>query len=117
MKKLVTIAGAFVLCGIIGFSAHAQNLLLNGSFESPAIPANAISTATPTSWQGNGSPFIRVLNGNYGVPEYSGPQDGQQYAAIGGGAALSQAFTITTAGTYELRWFDNAGDHPDAHCH
>lgn len=110
MKKLVTIAGAFVLCGIIGFSAHAQNLLLNGSFESPAIPANTISLATPTSWQGG----HRLLNGNYGGSEYPGPQDGQQYAAIGSGAALSQAFTIATAGTYELSWFDNAGDHPDA---
>jgi hypothetical protein len=99
----------------LGSSAYAQPLLLNGSFESPALPANTISLSSPASWQGSGA--FRIVNGNYGVPEYPGPHDGQQYAAIGSagfGSALVQVFTKTNAGTHLLSWFDNTGDHPDA---
>ena len=38
-----------VICAVVGISAQAQNLLLNGSFESPTVPANAYTFATPTS--------------------------------------------------------------------
>jgi len=108
--KIATLA----LCVAFGFSAHAQNLLLNGSFESPPIEADTIAIISPTSWDACcGNTAYRVLNGNYGVPEYAGPQDGHQYAAIGGGGSLSQSFNITTAGDYQLGWYDNAGDHPD----
>ena len=102
------------LCAVVCFSANAQNLLLNGSFESPGIPANTIAIATPDAWQGSAS--TRIISGNYGSPEFPGPEDGHQYVALGNDGILgsaSQAFVITTPGIYALRWFDNAGNHPD----
>ena len=64
--KITTLA----VCVVIGLSAHAQNLLLNGSFESPAIPANTIAIACPSSWQGSAS--TRIINGNYSFPDLPG---------------------------------------------
>jgi len=112
-KPIITILAVVT----VGFSAEAQNLLLNGSFELPAIPANTIAMASPSSWQGSIS--ARVINGNYGVPEFPGTQSGQQYIALGVDGSgipgsVSQVFTITVPGVHLLRWLDNAGDHPDA---
>ena len=81
MKKnrITTLA----MCGVMGFSAHAQNLLLNGSFESPSIPANTIQSATPTSWFW-GSAAAVLFSGDGGrAGVFPLPQDGQQYADIG----------------------------------
>jgi hypothetical protein len=94
----------------VGLPAHAQNLILNGSFESPSIAANSILQTTPVSWLGGNQPII--INGDYspGIPL---PQDGQQYADLGHfpslsqAAFLSQAFTVSSPGSYVLNWYDS----------
>ena len=90
--------------------AAAANLLLNGSFESPVVPANTYIKATPTSWQGSNNP--NMANGNIGSI-WPLAEDGQQYVILGvygngAASAISQAFTITNAGVYQLAWFDSA---------
>jgi len=98
--KIATLA----LCIAFGFSAHAQNLLLNGSFDSPTEPANTFSIAVPDSWVGSGD--IRILNGDYS-PGYPLPHSGQQYGMVGAASALSQTFTVSVAGRYAVTWFDS----------
>src|SRR5947209_14521946 len=102
---------SLAVCGAMGFAAHAQNLLLNGSFESPSIPANSFQRATPTSWIWSGPPAL-IHNGNSGDPfVWPLPEEGQQFGDIGNESffALSQPFTITNEGFYVLNWFDSAG--------
>lgn len=106
-KLLVTFLTASVF---VALPAHAQNLLLNGSFESPSIPANSVLQTTPDSWLGGNQPTI--INGDYspGIPL---PQDGQQYVSLGHypsepqAGSLSQVFTISSPGTYVLNWYDS----------
>src|SRR4051812_41999856 len=89
----------------VGLPAHAQNLILNGSFESPSIAANSVLQTTPVSWLGGNRP--NIINGDYslGIPL---PQDGQQFVSLGHypsepqAAFLSQAFTISIPGSYVL---------------
>lgn len=96
-----------------GLHADAQNLIQNGSFESPVIASNTVAIAIPTSWQGNAS--ARIINGNYAFPDLQGPQEGQQFASVGNDgvqAIISQDFTIEDSGTYMLTWFESAGNAP-----
>jgi hypothetical protein len=100
-----------ITSAIVAFAAHAQNLILNGSFESPVIPANSFQTATPTAWSWSGTP-AGIHSGNSGSPSvWPLPQDGQQFADVGNQSLfpLSQAFTITSEGQYALSWYDSAG--------
>src|SRR3989304_3237974 len=101
-RMIITTLAVFVF---VGLPAHAQNLILNGSFESPPIPANSVSfSTTPASWLGGNQPFL--INGDYspGIPL---PQDGQQYVCLGNSAFMSQAFKISSARTYVLNWYDS----------
>lgn len=100
-------------CAIAGWNPHAQNLLLNGSFESPAIAPDSRVIGTPSSWQAIGN--IRIMSGSFDVPDLQGPEDGQQYISIGNDgtqAAILQSVSIATPGVYTLAWFDNAGNLP-----
>ena len=100
---------AFAAC--LALTGNAQSLLLNGSFEFPAIPADTLAIRPPTSWERFGSP--RLVNGVYGGSEAPGSFDGQQYVSIGNDGiqmGISQTFTVATSGTYTLTWFDNAGN-------
>lgn len=104
MNRIITTLAVSVA---VGFSAHAQNLILNGSFESPAITANALSYPTvPDSWLGNN---VGILNGTYGGIDtlYPLPHSGQQYLHLGSSSFLSQAFTVSSPGKYVLSWFDS----------
>jgi hypothetical protein len=89
-------------------NARADELLLNGFFESPAIATDSFEIANPDSWVGTGA---RIINGSYGFPGYPGPFAGQQYMSLGNDgtdqATLSQTFIVTTPGTYLLYWIDN----------
>jgi len=101
-----------LLCSLVAVffnsAATGDNLLSNGSFESPIISGNTQAIQTPDSWR-NATSFPAIQSGSYGVPEYPGPQDGQQYVAIGSFGTLSQNFTVAAAGDYLLTWYDNAG--------
>jgi hypothetical protein len=106
-----------LICAVIGISAHAQNLLLNGSFESPSIAPNTYNGySIPTYWQ-TGPDGVGMVNG---VSSYGGvwplPEDGEQYAVLGNpgiGDSLSQVFTITDQGYYVLSWFGSAPIYDD----
>jgi len=97
---------AVTLWACIGFSALAQNLIVNGSFELPD-DGQTHSYLTPDSWQStNGMTGQPVI---YFDVNYS--QDGKQYIAIGTEGTgihnnLSQSFTVTNAGSFLLTWFD-----------
>jgi hypothetical protein len=116
MKKTrlvgIVIVAGLVVFGMVANSA-AASILLNGSFESPAIPINSYQHGTPSSWGWNGSSTGLILNGR---PYYSGvgywpsPWDGQQYVDIGNVSTFSlfQVFTVTNGGAYQLEWYDNA---------
>jgi hypothetical protein len=88
---------------LLAAPTHAQDLILNGSFESPTIAANTSSLTTPTSWSGT---QVSIISGDYS-PGYPLPHDGQQYALLGASSVLSQTFTISSPGTYFLKWFDS----------
>lgn len=95
------------VCAMAGYGANAQNLLLNGSFESPSVPTNIISATIPTSWSGSG-PLLGMIHGAYGTLYPPLPQDGQQYVALGNSSSLSQVFTISSPGNFTLSWFDSS---------
>src|SRR6266699_1406528 len=73
------------VCAVMGFSAHAQNLLLNGSFELPVIPVNTFQAATPTSWTWSGGTpgFVFNCSVPYGYGGFAAiwpaPKDAQQF--------------------------------------
>src|SRR3954452_23791289 len=84
--------------------AAAENVLVNGSFEAPALTPGAYVITSPTSWQGVRT---RLINGDGGEPEYPGPQDGEQFVSLGNDSSpmtLSQAFTISVPGPHLLTW-------------
>lgn len=103
----------FCLGSALAPHALAANLVVNGSFESPAAPADWFSTAIPTGWTalGNGSTTDIIHTG------YSGAvaSDGSQFVdLIGGGAGtlpsgLLQTLHLSGGQTYRLS-FDYNGD-------
>lgn len=106
MKAKLT---SLVVGAVVGFSAHAQNLLVNGSLESPVIPSNTTQHITPTSWTW-GSSVGLIFNGNLGGT-WPLPQDGQQFVDIGNQSiyTLSQTVTLTNQGIYVFSWNDSSG--------
>jgi hypothetical protein len=96
--------GILAITGALALQGHAQNLIINGSFESPVEPANAFTVAVPTGWSGG----VWIANGtpNNGFPT---PEDGNQYDDIGNGNSgpISQTFNVPATGQYSLTWFDN----------
>ncbi|MGD0350930.1 MAG: hypothetical protein ABSB84_11560 [Verrucomicrobiota bacterium] len=107
--KIVTV----VFSALFIFTARPQNLILNGSFESPVIPANTYQLATPTYWSWSGLTSGYIFNGNVleSGATWPLPQDGQQFVDIGNQSVLtlSQEFTITNQGVYVLSWYDSTG--------
>jgi hypothetical protein len=96
---LLTLATA-----LAGFSANAaNNLIYNGSFESPTVN-NVYSYITPTDWTGGTLLFNTVGDGFWPAP-----QDGNQYEDIGftGYPALTQVVNVPKTGSYSLTWYDN----------
>ena len=99
---------SLIVSAFLGSSTQAQNLILNGSFESPTVPANTFSQTVPDFWIGSGygNGYIGIINGNYG-PLLPLAHSGQQYAHLGYSSSISQAFTVTGPGKYVLSWFDS----------
>ena len=106
--KAITIAVSAV-SAVISLSAGAQNVLLNGSFESPTIASNAYEAVTPDSWTRESVHTVGIVNGRIDGLEslYPLPYHGQQYVSMGTESAeMSQQFTITHRGVYALTWSD-----------
>jgi hypothetical protein len=99
----IAFVSLLTICAFGGRATMAQNLVLNGSFEAPAISANSSLQTIPTSWTGND---VFIINGDFS-PGYPLPQDGQQYVLLGHNSSLSQSLTIG-AGTYVLSWHDSS---------
>lgn len=95
-------------CAVFGVFACAQNLVVNGGFESPSIPADTYESQTPTGWAWGGVGGW-LFNGTVNI--FPPPQSGQQFADIGNESSytLSQTFTAVSPGIYVLGWFDSAG--------
>lgn len=89
----------------------AQNLLSNGSFESPQNVANSASSEIPVNWSIEGN-APTLINGRINS-DFPKPLDGQQFVLLkvaNGGSpdGLSQTFTVTNSGTYRLGWSDTS---------
>ena len=102
--KIKSAVGILAITGALALQGHAQNLITNGSFESPAEPANSENWgAVPTGWSGGKI----IFNGSWGG--WPSPEDGNQHDDIGNGfdGGLSQTFNVPVTGQYSLTWFDN----------
>ena len=101
---------AIVTGGCLFSCLASANIVLNGGFELPSIPANSIENVTPTDWTG----FSTIFNGTYIEPgsTWPSPEEGNQFVDIGNavGTSLSQTISITTGGSYVLSWYDNTGE-------
>lgn len=91
-------------------TAHS-NLIVNGSFEQQSIPDGGLQALTPTAWTGGAVLMNPNAAGGLAGNPFTWPQpaDGQQYEDIGNESrfALTQSFSIGTAGSYLLTWLDN----------
>lgn len=119
-------------CRLVGILLTAAaplaqaNLVVNGSFESPDVPAGSTLVApTPTGWSSVGPQNTPLFDHPLAsTGNWPGAQDGDQYAALLGGTmtgfppfgsidmsaatGLRQTLTIPAAGEYVLSWHDNA---------
>ncbi len=107
-RTQILLAGCIALLACVP-TTTAQNLIVNGSFESPANAANTRLQTTPTGWAWSGSTGW-IINGAPAIGSYSSPTqlDGQQFVEIGNSASyvLSQTITSTSDGIYLLSWSD-----------
>lgn len=99
-----------LLAGLAG-SAWAQlcrpELLINGSFEFPAVPANTAQAIAPANWSWESSVGF-VFRGSP-APIWPLAQSGQQYADIGNTPdhRLRQTFTVPHRARMSLTWYDS----------
>jgi len=106
LSSVKTAISAIAACAFFHFAAHADNLILNGSFEEPPLAAGTAWQVAPTSWVRSGS-LAYIIHGDYSTL-YPLAQEGDQYAGLGNSSSLSQTFEVGTAGTYMLTWFDSS---------
>jgi hypothetical protein len=99
-----------VLAATVG-TAHAQlcrqELLVNGSFESPVIANNTAQQIAPTGWTWE-TDFWFVFRGSP-APIWPVAHTGEQYADIGNFFVyrLKQGFTLTHPSRVWVTWYDN----------
>jgi hypothetical protein len=117
-RQLFTLFAMTMIAPWASVAVHAQNLLLNGSFELPVEAPNTYPATVPTNWVPYGDPPAHVN----GVPTnllpavvFPGAEDGAQYIGLGINGegvsdGLKQQFTVTNIGVYVLSWFDTAPD-------
>jgi hypothetical protein len=98
-------------------SASHANLIVNGDFESPALPASpphyVYPNATVDSWTYNGG--ARLIDTSHGPNDWYGNTSpsgfsGVQYAFVQGTGTLSQAFN-SLGGLTTISWLE--GSRPD----
>ncbi len=113
---VITNAYGAVTSTVASLTLLGSNLLVNGSFVSPALAADTVVTNVPTGWSGmtfilNGNPYAGNVGSQPSVPPLyvaSGPppEDGQQCVDLKGGGPTQQ-FNLATSGLYRVSWFDN----------
>ena len=111
VRPLRSALATLVLAGL-ATSASAQlcreELLVNGSFEFPAVPANTALQIAPNNWSWQSAVGF-VFRGSP-APIWPLAQHGQQYADIGNSYdyRLRQNFTIPHRARIALTWYDSA---------
>lgn len=90
-------------------AAHAQfcflqELVNNGGFETPTVPANTYQVATPTGWGWLGTPAFLIHTGYGGI--WPTAWQGNQYLDLGNGPAyqLFQHISVPHAGDVIAQW-------------
>ncbi len=115
MKELLPrILAALAIVALLATNS-AASAILNGSFETPDIPADSYQCGyvTPTSWSWSSS-IGCIFDGTVFNPiegsNWPSPLDGEQFVDIGNVSTspLSQDFAVSDGGTYQLAWHDNA---------
>jgi hypothetical protein len=85
-------------------TVRGQNLILDGSFESPAeLTPGTYLGVTPADWTGG----YRLFRGDGNMLDYPAPEQGDQYEGLAG-KALSQTFNVTQGGEYLLTWYGDS---------
>lgn len=115
--RAALITAPLLLVGLIcALSAQAQ-IILNGSFEIPAIAPNTLDALAPEGWSVDPHGYTHtgyIMNGRP-ADIWPWPQSGQQYFDVGNASTfvLSQTFSITTPGSYQLNWHATAATSVD----
>jgi hypothetical protein len=98
-----------LLVALMSAASAQDNLIFNGSFESPSLPGPGYANTTPSGWawtpgDNNGRPDL--IREPY-TTLYPIAENGTQYFSIGsvGDGTLSQIVTISMAGNYQLTWY------------
>jgi PEP-CTERM motif len=124
--RSLLLAAAVSGAALAGSAAHADQLLTDGSFETPAIgggnytyPGLPIGTITPIGatqggWTFDGAAIVGATGSNawYGGAPPAG-QDGDQFAALQELSTISQTFTMVGS-TLDLSWL--AAGRPNMGC-
>ena len=89
--------------------AFAGNLVSNGGFEDPPVPAGApyVLNVTPTGWVGAGDLAVQGYAGS--VSSGDGKQWFDLNPGTGAGSGISQDLSLTGGTTYELSFVYNGG--------
>ncbi len=101
-KTLTSIAAALLLT--LGTGAHAQNLVVNGDFELPALATDSFNTYTNLGGYGATTWGSDSTSGTLKIVDVAD----NQFMAFGGGDSAYTAFGVSTGGAYTLS-FDYEG--------
>jgi hypothetical protein len=113
---IITNSYGLVTSSVATLTVTNPNILINGSFEDPVLPANTGAYIVPTGWMwAPGLASAPALAGGMftaGSAQYGPAEDGRQWLGIGsaGDGSLSQLVTVTTAGNYQLTWYATVGN-------
>jgi hypothetical protein len=108
-----TIAAVGLALGLLALpSAHAQNLLSDGSFEDTQLPPGNYEyvNGTLNGWLYSGlAVLINVADSSpWTTPELQTGYDGNQIAGVQQTGSISQTFGSPTTGVFDVSWLDNA---------
>ena len=102
LKTLTSIAAALLLT--LGTGAHAQNLVVNGDFETPGLATDSFNTYTNLGGYGATTWGSDSTSGTLKIVDVAD----NQFMAFGGGDSAYTAFGVSTGGAYTLS-FDYEG--------
>lgn len=97
-------------CVILAETSFAQNIIVNGGFEDPLIPANTTRDVDPAEWSRiitfDGSTITHLFNGNGGISEAPTPHGGNQQFFFGfHGTGISQNVRLKKPDQFRLAWW------------
>jgi hypothetical protein len=96
------------LCAIGAAKSFAQGIIVNGGFESPAIPSDTTQDVDPANWSridSNGT-ITHLFNGNGGISGVPMPHSGNQQFLLGFlGTGIFQNVMITGWNRFRLDWW------------